>query len=147
MEAPTKEVAEHTENTTRRESATVEKGDAVYDQYRTEYDDDDRAPEARGRDAGTIDRAYWLSPRFLGSMAAIGLGFCGGTGMRRCSLTVSKVVVLIVCFAGGYALIAPVLDSINEDIGPSDNIAWVSIVYVRPRCERAQNSFRRDEAT
>jgi MFS family permease len=43
-------------------------------------------------------------------MAAVGLRFCGGTG--------------------GYALIAPVLTDINEDIGPSANITWVSIVYV-----------------
>ncbi|KAK5108469.1 hypothetical protein LTR62_008287 [Meristemomyces frigidus] len=48
--------------------------------------------------------------RFLGSMAAIGLGFCGGTG--------------------GYALIAPDLPLINEDLGPSPNITWVGIVYV-----------------
>ncbi|KAK3648125.1 hypothetical protein LTR56_002604 [Elasticomyces elasticus] len=76
------------------------------------YDDDgdERVPEARGRDASAIDKSYWLSARFLGSMAAIGLGFCGGTG--------------------GYALVAPVLSDINEDLGPSPNIAWVGLVYV-----------------
>ncbi|KAK5732740.1 hypothetical protein LTR17_010295 [Elasticomyces elasticus] len=73
------------------------------------YDDDgdERVPEARGRDASAIDKSYWLSARFLGSMAAIGLGFCGGTG--------------------GYALVAPVLSDINEDLGPSPNIAWFFI--------------------
>jgi hypothetical protein len=81
-----------------------------YDWYHTQWDDDDRAPEARGRDTHTLGRDYWFSPRFLGSMAAVGLGFCGGTG--------------------GYALIAPVLTDTNEDIGPSANITWVSIVYV-----------------
>lgn len=80
------------------------------DRYHTQWDDDDRAPEARGRDSHTLAKDYWLSPRFLGSMAAVGLGFCGGTG--------------------GYALIAPVLNDINDDIGPSANITWVSIVYV-----------------
>jgi hypothetical protein len=89
---------------------SLEKGGTTNDKYGTEYDDPDRAPEARGRDAESIDPGYWYSSRFLGSMAAIGLGFCGGTG--------------------GYALIAPVLNDINEDIGPSDNIAWVSIVYI-----------------
>ncbi|KAK3641236.1 hypothetical protein LTR56_011476 [Elasticomyces elasticus] len=76
------------------------------------YDDDgdERVPEARGRDASAIDKSYWRSARFLGSMAAIGLGFCGGTG--------------------GYALVAPVLSDINEDLGPSPNIAWVGLVYV-----------------
>ncbi|KAK3676869.1 hypothetical protein LTR78_003073 [Recurvomyces mirabilis] len=73
-------------------------------------DDEDRAPEARGREAATIDKSYRLSARFLGSMAAIGLGFCGGTG--------------------GYALIAPVLGEINNDLGPSPNVTWVGIVYV-----------------
>ncbi|KAK5117508.1 hypothetical protein LTR85_008893 [Meristemomyces frigidus] len=72
--------------------------------------DDERAPEARGRDVSAFEKNYWLSPRFLGSMAAIGLGFCGGTG--------------------GYALIAPVLSDINNDLGPSPNITWVGIVYV-----------------
>ena len=75
-----------------------------------EDDDDDRAPEARGRDASQIERSYWFSTRFLGSMAAIGLGFCGGTG--------------------GYALVAPVLNEINQDLGPSPNLAWVGLVYV-----------------
>ncbi|TKA38634.1 hypothetical protein B0A54_09570 [Friedmanniomyces endolithicus] len=79
-----------------------------------DLDDDDnadeRAPEARGRDASSIDASYWRSARFLGSMAAIGLGFMGGTG--------------------GYALVAPVLSDINADLGPSPNIAWVGLVYV-----------------
>ena len=88
----------------------LEKAATTTDKYHTEYDDDDRAPEARGRNVETMGPAYWRSPRFLGSMAAISLGFCGGTG--------------------GYALIAPVLGDINNDLGPSDNIAWVSIVYI-----------------
>lgn len=64
----------------KQQDASLEKGVNAFDRYRTQYDDDDRAPEARGRDAEEIDRAYWVSPRFLGSMLAIGLGFCGGTG-------------------------------------------------------------------
>ncbi|KAK0798795.1 hypothetical protein LTR91_009978 [Friedmanniomyces endolithicus] len=74
-----------------------------------EDDADERAPEARGRDASSIDASYWRSARFLGSMAAIGLGFMGGTG--------------------GYALVAPVLSDINADLGPSPNIAWVGLVF------------------
>ena len=42
--------------------------------------------------------------------------------LMACTLTHLKT--------GGYALIAPVLSDINEDIGPSANITWVSIVYV-----------------
>ncbi|TKA73528.1 hypothetical protein B0A55_05323 [Friedmanniomyces simplex] len=87
-----------------QEAASVRNGQLAYD------DGDERAPEARGRDASAIDRSYWRSARFLGSMAAIGLGFMGGTG--------------------GYALVAPVLSDIDADLGPSPNIAWVGLVYV-----------------
>lgn len=83
---------------------------AANESYLAQWTDDDRTPEARGRDAHTLAKDYWLSPRWLGSMAAIGLGFCGGTG--------------------GFALIAPVLGQINDELGPSTNITWVAIVYV-----------------
>ena len=79
-----KNEVEHTDNITATEDHSLEKGVSTYDKYRTEYDDDDRAPEARGRDVDEVAREYWLSPRFLGSMAAIGLGFCGGTGILKC---------------------------------------------------------------
>ena len=83
---------------------------AGYDRYHTQWADEDRTAEARGRDSHALPNNYWRSPRFLGSMAAIGLGFCGGTG--------------------GFALIAPVLTDINDDIGPSSNITWVAIAYI-----------------
>jgi len=73
-------------------------------------DDDDRAPEARGRNTDQFDKNYWRSWRFVGSMLAIGLGFCGGTG--------------------GFALIAPVLPQINDDLGPSPNITWLGLGYL-----------------
>ena len=84
MAVEPKHEVEHTDHITAEQNDSLEKGANAYDKYRTEYDDDDRAPEARGRDAEEIAREYWLSPRFLGSMAAIGLGFCGGTGMLSC---------------------------------------------------------------
>jgi hypothetical protein len=80
------------------------------DTHHLDNDDDDRAPEARGRNADQFDEKYWRSWRFLGSMLAIGLGFCGGTG--------------------GYALIAPVTPQINADLGPSPNIAWLGLAYL-----------------
>ena len=41
------------------------------------------------------------------------------------------IVTYVISFVpGGYALIAPVLNEINDDIGPSNNIAWVGIVYI-----------------
>jgi hypothetical protein len=83
MAEETKSETDHAEQAPIQADPSLEKAEAVHDKYRTEYDDDDRAPEARGRDAEEIDPAYWVSPRFLGSMLAIGLGFCGGTG--KCS--------------------------------------------------------------
>ena len=43
-------------------------------------DFDDRAEEARGRNADQIDKKYWYSWRFLGSMLAVGTSFMGGIG-------------------------------------------------------------------
>ena len=72
--------------------------------------DDDRMVEAHGRDADQMEDGYWKSWRFIGSMMAIGLAFCGGTG--------------------GFALIAPVLDDINDELGPSPNVLWCLLVYL-----------------
>ncbi|CAK7207443.1 hypothetical protein SEUCBS139899_010253 [Sporothrix eucalyptigena] len=60
-------------------------------------------------DVADLPASYFYSPRFLGTVLATGLG----------------------CLAavGGYGLAAPNLTLINEDIGPSNNIAWVSLVY------------------
>lgn len=71
---------------------------------------DERAPEARGRDLGDVPASYWVSPMFIGSYCAIGFGFMAATG--------------------GFALIAPLLGEINQDIGPSDNLSWVAWVYL-----------------
>lgn len=42
--------------------------------------DDDRADEAKGRNSDKIDKSYWLSVNFLGTMFAIGMAFMGGIG-------------------------------------------------------------------
>ncbi|KAF2174164.1 hypothetical protein M409DRAFT_49030 [Zasmidium cellare ATCC 36951] len=70
--------------------------------------DDDRADEAKGRNSDKIDKSYWLSINFIGTMFAVGMAFMGGIG--------------------GYGLIAPVLSQINEEIGPDPNINWVPLV-------------------
>ena len=72
--------------------------------------DSERAPEARGRDLNDLPKSYWVSLLFVGSFMAIGMGFAAATG--------------------GFALIAPLLGVINEDIGPSTNIIWVALVYL-----------------
>ncbi|KAI1618842.1 siderophore iron transporter [Exophiala viscosa] len=60
---------------------------------------DDEAPVARGIDAEEIPAGYWLSFRFLGSVASI--------------------VLLAVCLYIGFSLPASCLAVINADLGPS----------------------------
>lgn len=72
--------------------------------------DDDRADVARGRNADKIDRSYWLSVNFIGTLFATGMAFMGGIG--------------------GFGLIAPILQDINAEIGPSPNINWVSLANI-----------------
>jgi hypothetical protein len=72
--------------------------------------DDERAPEARGRDLQEVPRGYWFSPLFLGSFLAIGYGFAAATG--------------------GFALIAPILAIINNDVGSSPIITWIALSYL-----------------
>lgn len=52
---------------------------------------------------------YFRSSLFLGSMTAIGMGLLSAIA--------------------GFAYIAPILAVINNDIGPSSEVAWVAIVY------------------
>ncbi|KXT05063.1 hypothetical protein AC579_1020 [Pseudocercospora musae] len=73
-------------------------------------DDDDRAEEAKGRNADQIDGKYWLSVNYIGTMFAIGMAFMGGIG--------------------GFGLVAPILGAIDADIGPSPNINWVPLVNI-----------------
>ena len=40
----------------------------------------DRAEEAKGRNADQIDGKYWLSVNYIGTMFAIGMAFMGGIG-------------------------------------------------------------------
>lgn len=72
--------------------------------------DTERAPEARGHDLNDLPRNYWYSPGFIGSYLAVGFAFTAGIG--------------------GYALAAPLLANINDDIGPSSNIAWFLMAWI-----------------
>jgi hypothetical protein len=69
--------------------------------------DTERTPEARGLNIEDVPRSYWFSARFLGSFLAVILAKDAGSG--------------------GFSLAAPILTSINHDIGPSPNITWVSL--------------------
>lgn len=42
--------------------------------------DDDRADEAKGRNADKFDKKYWLSVNYIGTLFAIGMAFMGGIG-------------------------------------------------------------------
>ena len=52
-------------------------------------------------------RGYFLSKNYIGSLTAIGLAGMAGIG--------------------AFSLIAPILTSVNESIGPDSNIVWVSL--------------------
>lgn len=71
--------------------------------------DDERAPEARGATMDAIPASYWYSWQFLGTFAAIILAKDAGSG--------------------GFSLAAPVLSSINQDIGPDPDVTWVSLSW------------------
>ncbi|KAK3111761.1 hypothetical protein LTR53_012665 [Teratosphaeriaceae sp. CCFEE 6253] len=81
--------------------------DAAIIQHR---EDDDRADEAKGRNADQMDKKYWLSVNYIGTMFAIGMAFMGGIR--------------------GFGLVAPILGRIDADIGPSPNINWVPLVNI-----------------
>lgn len=60
-------------------------------------------------DSAALPKGYFYTPYFLGSMAAVGMSLLGSVG--------------------GYALAAPILGTINADIGPDKNIAWVPLMF------------------
>lgn len=60
-------------------------------------------------DQATLSKKYFYSASFLGTMMATGLGLMSAVG--------------------GFGLAAPNLTLINNEIGPSPDITWVSLVY------------------
>ncbi len=60
-------------------------------------------------DADELPKGYFTSRYFVGSFIACGMNLCGSTG--------------------GFALVAPVIGSINEAVGPSTSIIWLALVY------------------
>lgn len=45
--------------------------------------DDDRADEAKGRNADKFEKKYWLSVNYIGTLFAIGMAFMGGIGGKQ----------------------------------------------------------------
>lgn len=81
---------------------------------------DNNSPQALGDSnagsLGAVDghdhalpKGYFYSPFFIGTMAALCFNLAASVG--------------------GFALIAPILMQINNDIGPSSNIVWVALIY------------------
>lgn len=56
-----------------------------------------------------LPKGYYHSAFFLGTFAALWFGLLGGTG--------------------AFAIVAPVLVDINNDIGPDPNYAWLALTY------------------
>jgi hypothetical protein len=55
----------------------------------------------------TLPKGYYYSPFFIGTLCAVGLGFWAGLS--------------------GFAYAAPLLSTINADLGPDPNIQWVAL--------------------
>lgn len=63
------------------ESVPVANGKAVDDPFYIDHRaDDDRADEAKGRNSDKIDKKYWFSVNYIGTMFAVGMAFMGGIG-------------------------------------------------------------------
>lgn len=59
-------------------------------------------------DVDELPKGYYYSLRFLGTFLAVGINLMASTG--------------------GFAIIAPVVETINQDIGPGP-VVWVSLIY------------------
>lgn len=67
--------ASHLEH--RASSTDADRIEAITHQHRV---DDDRAEEAKGRNADKYEKKYWLSVNYIGTLFAIGVAFMGGIG-------------------------------------------------------------------
>jgi hypothetical protein len=93
------------------ESQTGGKEDIMieHSENKKEYSSSQQDDLGFAGDAADMPRGYFYSAYFLGSMAAVGMSLLGSVG--------------------GYALAAPILGTINADIGPNKNIAWVPLMF------------------
>ena len=60
-------------------------------------------------DSKDLPKGYYISSSFVGTMLAVGFGLMAGVG--------------------GFALAAPNLALINEDVGPDPNYVWIGLAY------------------
>lgn len=60
-------------------------------------------------DEASLPKGYYYSPYFIGTFMAMGLGFWAGVS--------------------GFGYAAPILSTINADIGPDPNIQWVALIH------------------
>ncbi|KAJ5473032.1 hypothetical protein N7530_007033 [Penicillium desertorum] len=92
----------------------------------------DRVPEAMGREQAELPKGYFYSPYFIGSYCVWILPLFH-TLSPYWTLTAIEfaIGVAFACGTGGYALVAPILTDINNDLGGSgsSDINWDGIVY------------------
>lgn len=65
--------------------------------------------ESLSVDGHALPKGYFYSTFFIGTMAALCFNLAASVG--------------------GFALLAPILTQVNDDIGPSGNIVWVALTY------------------
>ncbi|KAL2752429.1 hypothetical protein ACRALDRAFT_1065567 [Sodiomyces alcalophilus JCM 7366] len=72
----------------------------------------DEQPVALARETSELPPGYFKSASFIGTMFAAQSAWAAGVG--------------------SFALAAPLLGTINQDIGPNPQIAWVALAYTLP---------------
>lgn len=81
------------------------------DDYNLKNDDGKIQVDSEGfvADVENMPKGYYTSPFFLGTCCAVGFGAWAGNA--------------------GFAYAAPLLATINADIGPDPNIQWVALIH------------------
>jgi hypothetical protein len=84
-------------------------------------------------DADDLPKGYFTRPAFIGTMVAAGLALAG-VGILSLSLSLSTPTITALTWlleqgGGTFALVAPLLGIINNDIGPDPNYLWIALVY------------------
>lgn len=89
----------------------VENGSHISNDGKLKNDDGKIQVDSEGfvADVENMPKGYYTSPFFLGTCCAVGFGAWSGNA--------------------GFAYAAPLLATINADIGPDPNIQWVALIH------------------
>ena len=116
-----------------RKMASIEKQQELRPQPMEDFPDksnqvDIVAGGSMARLENDMPKGYYYSPMFIGTYFVLTIH---SQSSSQISLTPVKACGFgLAGGVGAFALASPVLETINEDIGPSPNLTWVAITYV-----------------